>query len=1404
MESLGFVLIQGVLGAFAGYITNTYAVNMLFKEYTPLKLGGVVKKNKEKFIDEISSLVEKDIINGNTLKDNIESDDFKEALKKVCYDFFNKYLPENIEGKKIKEISGYNETRKHLESYINSNFKDVFFEVCDNALENFTLEDIFKKEYINEISESLYILLLKEFENNKELKEIIYDLYNENTYLSLNMVLSENSKLFIKNNIEEITKNSLSKLINDDERLKEFLDKVYKCLNIEDVIDNFQISLKDKSISEIFTESDIKNLSHDLYEYINEYLNSEKGFNFFLDLINKIIDTLKNIDSSLYSVIKSKDNSSLENRQNLKETAITLYDIIPEKFEDSIFEFINKSLIEFLPYIAEWIKINEENFNALIEESIDEGIKDLDEGAKKKIVEMLRKYLLSDVASSSDMIGKALNYIDDDNTKEEVSRELTEKLITFLKETKIKDLIKKIEGSNLLKDDKLNKIVHSIQNSFSKNGENIINKMLLIFSSKKIGLFLKVDLKELFNKKKYDYIFKNKISLKEKIEKISLKFINNQYNEILNLELKDVFKNEKIKKVSKAIPILGRRYLKKNKGSLSKVLNEKIQEALYSIDLKELYKNNKESLGKFIEKALNEEVKNSLNDYETHEVKELLLKVSQKESSDFICEKGHKYLSENAEGLLKGKIKKVIYNNLITQDEDAICDIAQRFMGNQLKPISIFGGALGLVVGMLFGVGTLNLSISLPIKILSSCIIMALIGVLTNVIAINMLFKPYTQNKVLAKIPLLKHFSLGYIPAHKDNLSKGIGNVIDKELLNGSKLKEMFNLKKDIGVNKLSASIKKDNYKLILDWLNKKRNNLAVSLYNFSKKILTKKKNIFKYTANTKIGTLLKKSHFNKAIKGLENINYSNILSDKIEKTLKDKKTLKNLIPDENLKTIELKINEEITSLLNENYSKFFKEEFVKEVVFKNKALYENIIDNSLSSILNESSIENIKNKVSLYIKNFILSDLKGYTKIKVSNLLYEEIEKDKTIGTVFNGSIKSFIDKNIYKLGIFSSNKIVEIIQNKKEDIKVLVENKVLENLGFLEKMAYSFMNGNEILSNCVDVFIDKKIEGFINDKVFEITGVLNAGLNNVIYPKEIKVLQLKASELDTDMIIDKAFDILYAKDSLKENIDYASNLFLDKVMNVKLNTVLYKANLDSLDKIYNKFNNEITVVLNTLSKNFNENIKKNSLYLNDLVYKYYILPIENITLENIERKDILYTTDLIVNKVLNSNSFNIHVEKISNKLYDNIESHKISYFISNESIKNMIDFIFENESFNLNNIEILNKNIKNILDNINEIVDDKTKDYLLFIIGNSLISSLINNMQNLIYSLHLKEITKTQIDKMDPCEIHELFKAFAGEFFNKLYLYGSLGFVFGINIYLSILLTIAYFINDYRINKK
>ena len=78
-------LLQGGAGAVSGYITNKYAVNMLFKEYTPFKpilpfkFGGVIKNRKEQFIEEISELVERDIINSDTILSNI--DDVK--LEKV-------------------------------------------------------------------------------------------------------------------------------------------------------------------------------------------------------------------------------------------------------------------------------------------------------------------------------------------------------------------------------------------------------------------------------------------------------------------------------------------------------------------------------------------------------------------------------------------------------------------------------------------------------------------------------------------------------------------------------------------------------------------------------------------------------------------------------------------------------------------------------------------------------------------------------------------------------------------------------------------------------------------------------------------------------------------------------------------------------------------------------------------------------------------------------------------------------------------------------------------------------------------------------------------------------------------------------------------------------------------------
>ena len=95
-KSIFLLVFQGISGGVAGYITNKYAVNMLFKEYTPLKLGGVIKKKKEKFIEEISELVERDIINAETLKAEISNKNLNSYIEQIAETFFETGLKDEF------------------------------------------------------------------------------------------------------------------------------------------------------------------------------------------------------------------------------------------------------------------------------------------------------------------------------------------------------------------------------------------------------------------------------------------------------------------------------------------------------------------------------------------------------------------------------------------------------------------------------------------------------------------------------------------------------------------------------------------------------------------------------------------------------------------------------------------------------------------------------------------------------------------------------------------------------------------------------------------------------------------------------------------------------------------------------------------------------------------------------------------------------------------------------------------------------------------------------------------------------------------------------------------------------------------------------------------------------------
>ena len=308
------LILQSISGGVAGYITNKYAVNMLFKEYTPfkfgekvlipLKFGGVVKNNKEKFVSELSDLVERDIINGRTLKSQISSDLFKEEINNISHMLFYKTLNETFEKTRLKDICGFEDTKGNLISFTEENVKNIVTQLIENFIDNFNLQSLLDESQIFNIAETLSDLIEDEIKNNKDISTLINDIYKENSNMRIGDILSKDSKKIINQNISMQISAIIEEIFKDKEKLIEILDKLCEVSKIDSVIDNFQKTFKEKQLNELISEEECKILSEKVFKKINEYIHTENEINIIENLLRNFIEEGKNLDFTIYLIFQ--------------------------------------------------------------------------------------------------------------------------------------------------------------------------------------------------------------------------------------------------------------------------------------------------------------------------------------------------------------------------------------------------------------------------------------------------------------------------------------------------------------------------------------------------------------------------------------------------------------------------------------------------------------------------------------------------------------------------------------------------------------------------------------------------------------------------------------------------------------------------------------------------------------------------------------------------------------------------------------------------------------------------------------------------------------------------------------------------------------------------------------------
>ena len=852
-------------------------------------------------------------------------------------------------------------------------------------------------------------------------------------------------------------------------------------------------------------------------------------------------------------------------------------------------------------------------------------------------------------------------------------------------------------------------------------------------------------------------------------------------------------------------------YLKRMQPIYETKIEELLNSKVKDIDLSLALKDYKVDISDVIVDNLMVVHKETVDKYKDYELKDLVRKYFGKaQLSNIIINKGYPMLINKLPDLLNGNIKKFASNNLRKYDEDEICNIVQDFMGGQLKPLSVFGAVLGVVVGVLYeliyptSMGYYGFPSSL-LNVGISCAVMAFIGYITNVIALWMIFHPYKENKIVAKIPFFKKFALGYIPAHKNEFAVGMAKLIDEELLNKEELNKTFKSQQNNMQSLLMSLVKNNNYQIIVNLIKDKKQGLVKYIYE----------NIIKYcnensSLSKRLSKAIAKNKFNKFIKKdnvlnivpklIDNIkNFENNLTEFAKSKLSENYKVNDILPEAVSSEIRKYVQTQTHTLLQEKISNTKDTDIINKIVDNYSNYYDLKVQKSCKDIFSNEVLDNIKNNMEVKAQAYVSNNLKPYIGDIVKKLLRSGLDENNTIGSMFNGKIKSIVDNNLYLLTNYVTKKLINYVQDNEYKIAINVQETIKNELNFFEKMAYGAFGGDDIARRVVSIILNEKLPIMIKDETDKLVSVAEVTLNDSIYPMKTSNLKIKAEEINTVMLLDNIFEQFSNSIDSKKHILTVSSLILDSLISTPLIEYLELFNLNSLDLVYKKFYNEVTIVKEDIYNSININGNELSIiageFLNDKILVSVFNSNNAQVFEGISSNDIQYSIRRILNLISSSKETERHLNTFLERFYDNTFSELqikqiIDIDILSKDMEKIIKLVFDNKEFNEKNIKLIEKIIQNTIDNNLDFITDGTKDYLANKTIQTGLYSISDYIVPILQEIDLKNITNKQIEILNPKEIDILFNSFAGDFFKKLEIYGVFGFVFGINAGLSIIL--------------
>lgn len=1349
-----------ITGIIAGYLTNLYAVRWLF---CPIKRKGklpawdisiaATDEKKNRLIESLANCVTNSILTSEVLKEGIPDSVIEKHLGKLIDEILEQKSLEKISS--VSQLSGFEEVKRKGDHYIEYFVANEFVPLCLNLFKKIDFSQLLTEEQIYAVVQNLYEILEKEIQNKQQYDQVLEHFCKQNSELTVEKIIGTE----LWEQLEEamfsvFLKEKLIELFKDRKKLETCLNKILDAIKVREQLNKLQKKMGEKKIGDFIQGYGVDQLFSYFWTELGTYWKTIEGRRVIRYRKKEVIDFLLSMD-------------------------VPLEDMLNEETWNSIEAWLRVNVPELIPPLADFIRKNEDELDEVIRRSIHIAVEKQNKSEYLSWLEETIQVFIVSQMNISERLQRILEMI-----KENDSDAVVEQIFNFLKEQKICDIVQSIVSNH-----------SGVWKTFWRRSqwkEEVKNAIYQYIKDKPVSWLwdrFSLSFSDLICEKGKQKLLNYVQGNPEKTAQWVIGQIRPLGKELGAITVGEIGEKQ-IEKTSNFLFNKANHWVKEEK----EVIVQKMEQWMFAQGKEWLRTYPKEHADELADGIKNWLLQQWYHwEVEKQSIGQLVAVFNREEQKEMLVKSGTKQLRKGMDQILQEQIHNLVVDALNKLEPDQLCKQVEKLMGGQLKYLSYFGGFLGFLISAAicyWAVPGLSMygSPTTWSGLIFGTIAMGIIGVITNIVAIKMLFYPKKQIKWLAKSKYFYLLSEGVILQNQEAFASAMAKYVSSELISEQAVRQLYEAKKADFPDMLRQWVDHQGMKL----LKQNREKIAEEAINWM-------------------------------------LLHSKSLIDQIKVWL-EKKTLSQIISSENLYSIvqasdlQAYVRQQFIEWNQENkqLSNWFSSEQIQQML-------SNLIEKGetkLISHIESISLEDIaKQKESMYqtyiSKEWSLEQKKAFhlllkqkwnqadtVKMKEKSLIWlikkcnNLTQEEKLIGEfpIFNRPIEQWgnelLDKKIERaIDWFYIN----IIKKKIEQTFGYQESEKMEADDWWDKFQKNLASFGmrkiiePIFRDAIWELKEVQLPLYLKSKKQEFNTILQVFLKEKVYSITMGEAVILILGEDYPATLNRLlFGTIWKEPSQMSTIlEKLVHMVLSLILDQSPNVYLHMLKMDSLVEIEKNIHRSLEMLRSNLlliEKEKKDLAKDLADLLGDIVARTPVHEIgnqfneaivEHVTETLLSQKNVDSLVDIIINPILK----------------DVCMGQVISMEDLADSVKVMADIYFQNTVVIDQGRKMIADQIWNMTEyaELPEAMKKQISYYIVEIIGDALQKQLGEIMAD----LDLYGMTEQRLKALTADEMEATIRAFADPIFKTLYILGYLGAVAGINCYIAV---IVYLIEKFK----